>query len=146
MDLLIFFAIPIAVIVFSIVLQRSINCPTFVAAIIFSILLIVTFAVFDITFLVITIIYTILSFVTAVIFKFICCLSGNNMQCSSNCGCSGSTGENSNDNMINDINSIFNNSVNTINRIPVNSSDNVVRNNIARNSNNYSCCVRRRRI
>ena len=43
--LLIFFALPIAVIIISIALQRILKCPALVAAIIFAIFLIVTFVV-----------------------------------------------------------------------------------------------------
>ena len=68
--LLLFFAIPIAVIIFSIALQKILKCPFLVAGIIFSILLIITFTIANIFFLVATIIYTILSFIVAVITKF----------------------------------------------------------------------------
>ena len=45
--LLIFFAIPVAIIILSVVLQIQINSPVQVAAIFFAILLVVTFAFFD---------------------------------------------------------------------------------------------------
>lgn len=84
--LLIFFAIPIAVIIFSIALQKILKCPVLVAAIIFAVFLIITFAVFDATFLVFTIIYTIIAFITAFIVKIICNLinkkHNNNISCS----------------------------------------------------------------
>lgn len=83
--LLIFFAIPIAVIIFSIALQKILKCPILVAAIIFAVFLIITFAVFDATFLVFTIIYTIIAFITAFIVKIICNLINkkhNNISCS----------------------------------------------------------------
>lgn len=70
--LLIFFAIPIAVIIVSIALQKIFKCPFLVAAIIFAIFLVITFIVGNLIFLVATIAYTILAFTTAVITKIIC--------------------------------------------------------------------------
>ena len=69
--LLIFFAIPLAVIIFSIALQKILKNPFLVAAIIFAILLIIVLAFFDSIYLILAIAYTILSFVTAVITKII---------------------------------------------------------------------------
>ena len=69
--LLIFFALPLATIVFSIALQRILDNPILVASIIFSIFLIATFVVGDLNLLIATIIYTILSFVTAIIVRYI---------------------------------------------------------------------------
>lgn len=70
--LLIFFAIPIAVIIISIALQKIFRNPFLVAAIIFAIFLVVTFIIGDLIFLVATIAYTILAFITAVLTKIIC--------------------------------------------------------------------------
>lgn len=70
--LLIFFALPIAVIIISIALQKIFKCPFLVAGIIFAIFLTVTFAVGNLNFLVATIAYTILAFITAVITNIIC--------------------------------------------------------------------------
>ena len=70
--LLIFFAIPIAVIIVSIALQKIFKCPFLVAAIIFAIFLVITFIVGNLIFLVATIAYTILAFITAVITKISC--------------------------------------------------------------------------
>jgi len=66
-SLLIFFALPIAVIIISIALQKILKCPPLVAAIIFSIFLIVTFIINNLNFLIATIVYTIISFITATI-------------------------------------------------------------------------------
>lgn len=66
-NLLIFFALPIAVIIISIALQKIFKCPFLVAAIIFAIFLVVTFVIDNLEFLVATIAYTIFAFVTAVI-------------------------------------------------------------------------------
>lgn len=70
--LLIFFALPIAVIIISIALQRILKCPILVSAIIFAIFLVVTFIVSNLNFLVATIIFTIISYITAVIVCLIC--------------------------------------------------------------------------
>ena len=70
--LLLFFALPVAVIIISIALQKILKCPFLVAAIIFAIFLVVTFVIGDLTFLVATIIYTIIAFITAVLTKIIC--------------------------------------------------------------------------
>ena len=69
--LLLAFALPIAVIIFSIALQRIFNSPILVGAIIFAIFLVVTFVVNDLMFLVYTIIYTFLAILTAFIVIFI---------------------------------------------------------------------------
>ena len=71
-NLLIFFAIPVATVILTIVLQKILKCPLLVAATFFAIFLIVTFAAFDVSFLVFAILYTILSYVTAVLVKVIC--------------------------------------------------------------------------
>ena len=65
--LLIFFAIPLAVIIFSIALQKILKCPALVAGIIFAIGIIVTFIISNLIFLVATLIYTLISYITAVI-------------------------------------------------------------------------------
>ena len=71
-NLLLFFALPIAVIIISIALQKILRNPVLVAGIIFSIFLVVTFIIGDLNFLVATIIYTIISFITAIIMFLIC--------------------------------------------------------------------------
>lgn len=82
--LLLFFAIPIAVIIFSIALEKILKCPILVASVIFAILLIIAFTMCDATFLVAVIIYTIIAFITATIVRFICLLfrrGGNILRC-----------------------------------------------------------------
>jgi len=69
--LLIFFAFPIAVIIISAILEKLLKNPIAVAAFIFAIFLIVTFAAFDETFLIATLVYTIIAFITAVIVHFL---------------------------------------------------------------------------
>ena len=71
MGLLIYFAIPISIIILSAILERILNNPVWVAGITFSVLLIVTFAAFDINFLILTILYTMLSYIMAVFIKFL---------------------------------------------------------------------------
>ena len=99
--LLIFFALPIAIITISIALQKIFKCPFLVAGIIFAIFLIVTFAIGNLNYLVATIAYTILAFITAILTNIICRIlreldkreeannnSGNLLTISSN-GCNG---------------------------------------------------------
>ena len=70
--LLLFFALPISVIIISIALQKILRNPLLVAAIIFAIFLIVTFVVGDLNLLIATIVYTIISYITALIVLLIC--------------------------------------------------------------------------
>ena len=65
--LLLFFALPVATIILSIVLEKILRCPVLTVATFFAIFLIVTFAVFDASFLVFAIVYIILAFIAAVI-------------------------------------------------------------------------------
>lgn len=69
---LIFFAIPVAVIIFSIALQKLLHCPILVGLIIFSIFLVITFAINDMTWLVLTIVYALIAWITAYIVDLIC--------------------------------------------------------------------------
>ena len=84
--LLIFFALPIAVVIISIALQKILKCPALVAAIIFAIFLIVTFIISNLNFLIATIVYTIISYITVVIAHFICRFL-RNRDCDDNCIC-----------------------------------------------------------
>ncbi len=89
--LLILFALPIATILLAIVLQKVLRCPVLVAITFFAIYLVVAFAFFSASFLILVIIYTVLAYITAVIVEcFIrrgceicgerknCCTSQNN--------------------------------------------------------------------
>ena len=71
--LLLFFVLPLSVIIFSIALEKILNNPILVAAIIFAISLIVAFAVFSgsSTAIIVAIIYGLLAFVTALITSLI---------------------------------------------------------------------------
>ena len=75
MELFVFFALPLATILLSIVLQKVLRNPILVAITVFAIFLIVSFASFSdmlANALVATIIYTILAFITAVIVRLLC--------------------------------------------------------------------------
>lgn len=69
---LIFFAIPIAVIIFSIALQKVLHSPILVGLIIFAIFLVITFAINDMTWLILTIVYALIAWITAYIVELIC--------------------------------------------------------------------------
>ena len=66
--LLLFFALPLAIIIISIALQKILKNPILVAGIIFSIFLIITFLINNINFLIATIIYTLISYLSAKLF------------------------------------------------------------------------------
>lgn len=76
--LLIFFAIPLAVIIFSIALQKILKCPALVAGIIFAIGVIITFIIGNLIILVATLVYTFISYITALITCLICRFFKNN--------------------------------------------------------------------
>lgn len=81
--LLIFFALPIATIILSIVLEKILRCPILTAATFFAIYLIIAFAVFNASALVFVIIYTILAYITALIAEFF--FSRYRRECKNNC-------------------------------------------------------------
>lgn len=99
-NLLIFFAIPLAVIIFSIALQKILKNPFLVSGIIFSILLIIVLSSLDTIYLIAVVAYTILSFVTAVLTLLFCRWLVNNNICNVICN------NNSNDGLIDVDNSI----------------------------------------
>ena len=70
--LLIFFALPVATIILSVVLETFIHCSIKVAAIFFAIYLVIAFVVGNELFLIAVIAYTILAFISAYITKLIC--------------------------------------------------------------------------
>lgn len=71
MDLLLFFAIPVATILLSIVWQKIVRSPFLVAITAFAIFLIFVYSV-DSNLLILAVAYTILAFLAAIITKFIC--------------------------------------------------------------------------
>lgn len=79
--LLIFFAIPLAVIIFSIALQKILKCPALVAGIIFAIGIIITFIIGNLILLAATLVYTFISYITALII----CLINRFFDRDSNC-------------------------------------------------------------
>ena len=71
-ELLVYFALPIATIILSIVLQKVLKSPLLVSATTFAVFLVVTFAVYDVNFLVNTVIYTFISYISAVFSHLMC--------------------------------------------------------------------------
>lgn len=103
MDLLIYFAFPIATIIIAAILQKILKSPVAVAALIFAIFLIVTFAVYDETFLIATLVYSIIALITAFVVSQLCsnkdgesddddtnicgCNNSNTTTTTTTCGC-----------------------------------------------------------
>ena len=70
--LLIFFAIPLAVIILSIILESLINCPFKIAGVFFSIFIVLAFAFGGTAELIVAaIVYTVISFISAEIIRYI---------------------------------------------------------------------------
>lgn len=85
MDLLTFFALPVATIILAFVLEKILRVPILTALTFFAIYLIVAFAAFDSTFLTFVIAYTVLAYIAALIAEYIytnCKLT--HLSCSSN--------------------------------------------------------------
>lgn len=76
-NLLIFFAIPLAIIVISVALQKILRNPFLVAAIVFSIALVIVLAFFELIYLIAVVVYTILAYITAVLTCLFCRLLRN---------------------------------------------------------------------
>ena len=76
--LLWFFAIPVAIVILSVIFETIIHSPIKIAGITFSIFLIVTFAVGDETLLIFTILYTLLAFIVSWITRQWICSNNNN--------------------------------------------------------------------
>ena len=102
--LLIFFALPIAVIIISIALQKIFKCPILVSAIIFAIFLIVTFVIDNITFLIATIAYTILSYLTAFLTCVVCRFLNSFSSCNSGNCCNNTSQANTISNSLQQLN------------------------------------------
>ena len=84
--ILIFFVFPLVTIILSAVLEFLVRCPVAVAAVAFSVWVLIAFLVFDTTtFFIAVFVYTLLAFLTSIIVKFIRC----NLRCKSceNCEC-----------------------------------------------------------
>lgn len=147
--LLIFFAIPLAVIILSAILESFINCPFKVAGIFFSIFIVVAFALGGTAeLLVASIVYTIISFITAVIIRFIinrrCCSRNTDENCNtcrSNCdSCNPCLGNTFNSNDLSNLNTL--NTLNNLSRISAGLNNNLENQNIlsdSLNTNNNTC-------
>lgn len=134
MNLFIFFALPLAIILLSIVFQKILRCPILVAITVFAVGLIVSFVAFLGTLaeaLIATIIYSIIAFVTASIVKIVCECIQRFRRCNSNCICNND--ENNNCECNN--NNCCNNSHSINNAIPA-SNDIAIRANFAPCNNN----------
>ena len=103
--LLIFFAFPIAIIIFSIVLQRLLHSPLTVSAIFFAVFVVITFAFFDQNFLIATLAYTILSYITSLLVDRLY-NNSNNTDNNDNGSCTASTTEK---NIIDEEDNVLNN-------------------------------------
>ena len=130
--LLIFFALPIAVIIISTILQKLLRNPIAVASLVFAVFLVVTFAAFDETFLIATLIYTLLALITALIVKFICEANNNNL-----CELLNDILRNGNSgNLLNNVS----NNCNTNNDTSFNTVSDILNSNNSNNNNNNSSC------
>ena len=146
--LLIFFAIPLAVIILSAILESFINCPFKVAGIFFSIFIIVAFALGGTAMLIVAaIVYTIISFLIAVIIRFIinrrcnCCRNNeDNCRICNNCdSCNSCSRNNSNNNLnLNNFNESGLNTLNNLNRIGVGVNNTIETQNVLSDSSNFN--------
>ena len=93
--ILLFFVLPFATNIFSIVLQKILKCPVLVAAIFFAIYLILAYTVFGTDFLIFAIIYTILSYITAILTRLIMQLF-RRINCTNSNSCCSNDSSNSN--------------------------------------------------
>lgn len=88
MDILFFVIFPIAVILISIVLQRILRSPILVAILVFAVFLILAYTAFTPDFVLNALVYAIIAFITAYIFKLLCCLR-RRLDCNEASMCSG---------------------------------------------------------
>ena len=86
MDLLTYFALPIATILLAFAVEKVLRMPILTALTAFAIYLIVAFSSFDSSFLVFVIVYTVLAYIAALIAEYLYtnCIFAH-MSC--NCGC-----------------------------------------------------------
>ena len=133
--LLLVFALPTAVITFSIALQKILKCPSLVAGITFSVFLILTFVLNNLNLLIVTLIYTIISYITAILI----CIIHNKIHetttvpipSKNNCFCDPND---INDNVLLNNNHICEQTFNCINPNGIPTKINIIPNN-----NNYNC-------
>lgn len=143
--LLIFFAIPLAVIILSVILESFINCPLKVAGIFFAIFIVLAFGFGGTAELIVAaIVYTFISFITAVIIRYIinrrcnCCENDdNNCRTCNNCNSCNSCSTNNLNNLNNlDLNTI--NTLNNLSRISAGLNNNIENQNVLSESSNFN--------
>ena len=83
--LLVFFAIPFAVTMISIALEKLLDCPILVASIAFAIMLLLAIIASSTTYFILAIIYTLISFLAAWISKYMHKILKNLGNCVNNC-------------------------------------------------------------
>lgn len=81
--ILLFFALPIATIILSIVLQKILKCPILVAATFFAIYLVLTYIISP-SLLIFAIVYTIIAYITAFLVRLFCELRERLNRCDNN--------------------------------------------------------------
>ena len=146
MNILFFVIFPIAVILISIVLQKLLKSPILVAILIFAIFLILAYTIFTPEFLINAIIYAIIAFITAAIFKLICCIR-RRINCdifnvcndSDNCSCNNDDDDNDFGTRIANLEDSIESIENNINRLTR------LISSVINNGNNHCCCNRRLR-
>ncbi len=144
--LLIFFAIPLAVIILSAILESFINCPFKVAGIFFAIFIVLAFAFGGTSELIVAaIVYTLLSFIAAVIIRYIinrgCNSCGNtvgNYRIYNSCDSCNSYSRNDENNLNNINNLSALNTLNNLNRIGVGVNNNIETQNVLSDSSSLS--------
>lgn len=143
--LLIFFAIPLAVIILSAILESFINCPFKVAGIFFSIFIVLAFGFGGTAELIVAaIVYTFISFITAVIIRYVinrrcnCCENeDNNCRSCNNCDSCNSCSR-TNLNNLNNFNNLDLNTISTLNRLGTGLNNNVETQNVLSDSSNFN--------
>lgn len=72
--ILLYFAIPLLVIIVSIILEKIVNSPLLVSAFVFAVSIVVFFIIGNIDLLVAVVVYTILALITALIVRLVKCI------------------------------------------------------------------------
>ena len=88
MNILFFVIFPIAVVLISIVLQKILRSPILVALLVFAVFLILAYTAFTPEFVLNALVYAVLAFITAQLFRLICCLK-NRIHCPQESICPG---------------------------------------------------------
>ena len=145
MTVLFFIVLPLATILIAIVLQKLLRSPILVALLVFAVYLILAFTVFETEFLINAIIYTIIAFITAIIFRLICCLI-RRLDCNENNGMCMDCDSNEDTDLQQDIAGLQN-SIRGLERTIDSLEDNIttltdILSNLGNNSNNNCGCNR----